>query len=338
MCVEQSSPFTPSLRDDALSVLKIMIEARVADLKFSSLYKAGKIAGGCHLGLGHEAIAASAAFYLKPSYDLYSPFIREQAGRIAFGEPLLEAAQTYLGSVNGPMRGRDGNVHRGRVENGFIMPISHLGATLSVVAGGLLAFRLQGKLPGPVGVGHIGDGTTSTGAFHEALNLAAVEKLPLICVVTNNQFAYSTPNEREFRCENLVDKAAGYGIEGFSVDGTDFLETLALMKTLVERARQGEGPFLVVAQTLRLCGHGEHDDAKYIPQSLKDSPIGRDCVTVAQEKCLALGWVTQEELDGWKAQSAQKIQSAIAQAQRDPEPDPFREDWSATYTHFEDTF
>lgn len=326
------------LKEDARAALLYMIKARTSDLKFSSLYKAGKITGGCHLGKGHEAIAVASALYLKRGEDIYSPFIREEAGRLAFGETILEAAQTYLGSVKGPMRGRDGNVHRGCPLEGLIVPISHLGATLAVVVGGLLAKRIQGKQPGSIGVAHLGDGTTSTGAFHEALNAAAVEKLPLLCVVTNNQFAYSTPNIREFACTSLVDKALGYGIKGYEVDGTDMLACLALMKKLTTKARAGEGPFLIIANTLRLCGHGEHDDAKYIPQELKDSELGRDCLMVAKEKLLEKGWITLEELTEWETESADEVQKAVAQAQREPAPNPYKEDWSTTFYNFDDIF
>lgn len=323
------------MREYARRAFKFMIKARTADLKFSSLYKAGKITGGCHIGKGQEAIAVSSALFLQPHYDVYSPFIREQAGRFAFGEPMLDGARTYLGSVNGPMRGRDGNVHRGDPEAGLIVPISHLGATISVVNGCLLAKRIQGKLPGPVGVAHIGDGTTSTGSFHEALNMAAVEKLPLILVATNNQYAYSTPNSREFACENLADKAIGYGIKGYQADGTDLLAMLELMHGIVQEARAGGGPALVVPSVLRLCGHGEHDDAKYIPEELRKSPLGRDCYEVAEAQLLEREWITPEEIEEWKHEASENVQSAVAQAQREAEPDPYREDWSTTYYHFE---
>lgn len=326
------------MREYARRAFKVMIEARTADLKFSSLYKAGKITGGCHIGKGHEAVAASVGIFLQMNYDIYAPFIREQAGRIAFGEPILDAARTYLGSVNGPMRGRDGNVHRGNPLAGLIVPISHLGATISVVNGGLLAKRMQGKLPGPVGVAHVGDGTTSTGGFHEALNQAAVEHLPLILVVTNNQFAYSTPNSSEFACKNLSDKAIGYGVRGYTADGTDLIAMIELMHHVVQEAREGKGPALVVAKVLRLCGHGEHDDAKYIPESLKQEHAGRDCYPAAEAQLLERGWITPEECAEWKHDAVESVQAAVAQAQREAEPDPYREDWSTTFCHFENNY
>src|SRR3972149_4724757 len=137
--------------------------------------------------------------------------------------------------------------------------ISHLGAMISVVSGALLARRMKG-VTGTVGAAFVGDGATSTGAFHEALNQAAVEKLPLVLVVANNQYAYSTPTSRQFACRSLADKAVGYGVEAQSVDGTDLAACLKVVGDAVARARAGRGPQLVVARLLRLCGHGEHDD------------------------------------------------------------------------------
>src|SRR6185295_12981838 len=138
--------------------------------------------------------------------------IRDAAGRLAFGETVLDSVRTFLGSALGPMRGRDGNVHRGRPKEGYFAMISHLGAMISVVNGALLARRFRG-VAGTVGATCIGEGATSTGSFHEVLNQAAVEKLPLVLVLANNQYAYSTPSSRQFACRSLLDKAAGYGVK-----------------------------------------------------------------------------------------------------------------------------
>ena len=159
-------------------VFNAMLTARVLENKLGSLYKAGKIVGGVYLGKGQEAVSASMASCLEKGRDVYAPLIRDQAGRTAFGEEILDCTRTYLGSVKGPMRGRDGNIHRGRPAEGMLAMISHLGAAIPVVAGMLLAKRLKGELDGVVGATCVGDGCTSTGAFHEGLNTAAVEKLP----------------------------------------------------------------------------------------------------------------------------------------------------------------
>ncbi|HUL51376.1 MAG TPA: thiamine pyrophosphate-dependent enzyme, partial [Candidatus Nitrosotalea sp.] len=164
-----------TFREDFLKAFRWMLLARVMDDKFASLYRAGKIHGGVYLGRGQEGISVAVGQSLRKG-DVFAPLIRDLGGRLAFGEPLLDGVRTFMGSVLGPMRGRDGNVHRGRPKEGLFAMVSHLGAMISVVNGALMAKRFQG-ISGVVGASCIGDGGTSTGAFHEALNQAAVEKL-----------------------------------------------------------------------------------------------------------------------------------------------------------------
>ena len=182
---------------------------------------------------------------------------------------------------------------------------------------------------GTVGAACLGEGGTSTGAFHESLNQAAVERLPLVVVVTNNQYAYSTPTSRQFACRNLVDRAIGYGIEGHEVDGTDLVSCLEGMERAVTRARAGNGPQLVITECLRLAGHGEHDDSHYIDPKLKQSPLGRDCLKVATEYIVEQDWADAAILESWRAESVLKVEAAVAQVQREPAPDPYSEDWCA---------
>jgi len=316
------------------TTFRAMLSARILESKLSSLYKAGKIVGGVYLGKGQEAISASLGAALIQGKDCFAPLIRDQAGRTAFGEPLIDCTRTYLGSVEGPMRGRDGNIHRGRPQIGMPAMISHLGAQLPVIAGMLFAKRLKGCLDGCVGATSIGDGATSTGAFHEGLNLAAVEKLPLVVVVANNQFAYSTPNNRQFACADLVERAAGYGVGGFSVDGTDLLACASVVTEAVKRAREGGGPQMIVAHLLRLSGHGEHDDGSYVPDSAKQGFYGRDCIEVAMRQLVEGGFASVDEILAWQEETAEEVQKAVAQAQQEPTPDPYREDWSALSTRF----
>jgi acetoin:2,6-dichlorophenolindophenol oxidoreductase subunit alpha len=321
-------------RDFLRSVFQSMLRARILENKLSSLYKAGKIVGGVYLGRGQEAVSATLGTALIQGTDFFAPLIRDQAGRTAFGEPLIDCTRTYLGSVEGPMRGRDGNIHRGRPSMGMPAMISHLGAQVPVIAGMLFAKRLQGTLAGRVGATCIGDGATSTGAFHEGLNLAAVENLPMVVVVGNNQFAYSTPNKRQFACADLAEKASGYGVGGFSVDGTDLLACASVICEAVRRARDGQGPQLVVARLLRLSGHGEHDDGAYVPIELRAGHYGRDCIEVAMRQLVENHLATVEEILGWQDEFADEVQRAVAQAQQEAVPDPYREDWSALSTRF----
>jgi pyruvate dehydrogenase E1 component alpha subunit/2-oxoisovalerate dehydrogenase E1 component alpha subunit len=318
---------TTAAREEYIRAFRWMLLGRILDEKFANLYRAGKIHGGVFIGRGQEALSASIGVVLRKG-DIFAPLIRDQAGRLAFGEPLLDAARTYLGSALGPMRGRDGNVHRGRPREGYIPMISHLGATIAVVNGLLMARRMKG-VEGVVGAACIGDGATSTGAFHEAVNQAAVEKLPLVVIIANNHYAYSTPNSRQFACRSLADKASGYGAEALEVDGTSLSACLVVCREAVARARSGRGPQLVVADLLRLCGHGEHDDAGYIDPKLKGSALGRDCLKVAEEYLLENAWADSVHLDTWRIEATHEVEEAVAKAQREAAPDPYKENWCA---------
>jgi pyruvate dehydrogenase E1 component alpha subunit/2-oxoisovalerate dehydrogenase E1 component alpha subunit len=304
-----------------------MLASRVLEDKLAGLYRAGMIKGGVFLGKGQEALSVSVGFHLRRG-DIFAPLIRDQAGRLAFGDTILDTLRTYLGSQLGSMRGRDGNIHRGRPRDGYYAMISHLGAMVPAVAGALLARRLRGET-GVVGATCLGDGGTSTGAFHEGLNAAAVDKLPLVVVVANNQYAYSTPNSRQYACADLLDKAAGYGVAGHKADGTNLLDCMETLRTAVHQARQGGGPQLVVAPLLRLVGHGEHDDFAYLDKSLKKSAVGEDCLTLAEKHIISQGWKTEAELAEWRRETENEVNTMADRVRREPAPDPAEDDWAA---------
>ena len=304
-----------------------MLLARILEEKLASLYRAGAIHGGVFLGRGQEALSVSVGSNLRKG-DIFAPLIRDQAGRMAFGDTVLDTLRTYHGSQLGSMRGRDGNIHRGRPREGYYAMISHLGAMIPAVCGALMARRMRGET-GVVGATCLGDGGTSTGAFHEGLNVAAVEKLPLVLVIANNQYAYSTPSNRQFACADLIDKAAGYGVASHRVDGTDLSACLAVLGVAVRAAREGGGPQMIVGDLLRLVGHGEHDDASYIDPRLKASPLGRDCVKVAESFSIEKGWATAEEIAAWRAEAKKEVDATAAKVRREVSPDPGDEEWSA---------
>ena len=318
---------TKSARDIHLSAFRFMLLARLLDDKLAALYRTGKIHGGVYLGRGQEGLSSAVGVSLQKG-DVFAPLIRDAAGRLAFGETVLDSVRTFLGSAHGPMRGRDGNVHRGNPAEGLLPMISHLGAMISVVNGILLARRLQKRL-GTVGAACIGDGATSTGSFHEAINQAAVEKLPLVLVIADNQYAYTTPTCRQFACDSLADRAIGYGVDVHTVDGTDFSACLEVLGEAVSRARHGRGPQMVVSKLLRLCGHGEHDVADYIDPELKKSSLGRDCLEVAQDFLFRKQWLDDSQLAAMKEEFLHEIETAVARVQREPAPDPFIEEWCA---------
>src|SRR5256885_7704270 len=211
-----------------LEAFRWMLLTRTVRRKLASMYRGGRITGGVYVGKGQEAVSVACGMFLQKG-DIFAPLIRDQAGRSAFGEPLIDVVRTYLGSRKGPMRGRDGNIHRGRPRDNQLAMISHLGAMIPVLVGKLLAKRMKGEKDF-IGLTTIGEGGMQTGATHEGLNIAAVEQVPLVMVATNNHFAYSTPNDREFGCAHLVDRAIGYGYEGHTLDGTDLNACLEVIE------------------------------------------------------------------------------------------------------------
>jgi pyruvate dehydrogenase E1 component alpha subunit/2-oxoisovalerate dehydrogenase E1 component alpha subunit len=321
-------PTTPGATHDRfLEAFRWMLLARTLEDKLASLYRGGQITGGVYIGRGQEAVSAACGMFLQKG-DIFAPLIRDQAGRSAFGETLVDVARTYLGSRQGPMRGRDGNIHRGRPADGQLAMISHLGAMISVTTGALMAKRWRGE-KNFVGLTTIGEGGMQTGATHEGLNIASVEQVPLVVVATNNHFAYSTSNEREFGCANLVDRAIGYGFEGYEVDGTDLSQCLDVIGSAVQRARAGRPPQLVVASLLRLGGHGEHDDAGYITDEIKAEPFAQDCLKCAEKIITERQLATPETLIQWKAEAVAKVDEAVSIAQKEAAPDGAQEDWCA---------
>src|ERR1700693_520107 len=313
-----------------LEAFRWMLLARILEDKLRSLYRGGMIVGGVYLGRGQEAVSAACGMFLKKG-DVFGPLIRDQAGRSAFGEPLLDVVRTYLGSVKGPMRGRDGNIHRGRPRDNQLAMISHLGAMIPVVVGKLMAKRMKGEKDF-VGLTTLGEGGMQTGASHEGLNIAAVEQVPLVVVVTNNHWAYSTPNAREFACASLGARAIGYGYEGHKIAGTDLNQCLEVIETAVKRARAGRPPQLVIAEVLRLTGHGEHDDASYVPAEMKNQPFAQDPVTRTEKFILEKGLLDRDALKQMRAEIAKEVDEAVATAQQEDAPHPREEDWVALST------
>jgi pyruvate dehydrogenase E1 component alpha subunit/2-oxoisovalerate dehydrogenase E1 component alpha subunit len=197
-----------------------------------------------------------------------------------------------------------------------------------VVNGVLLSRRFQG-IKGSAGLASLGDGATSTGAFHEALNQAAVEQLPLVVVVANNQYAYSTPNQRQFACKSLLDRGQGYGVQPWAVDGTSLVACLDVLGRAVDCARRNESSQLVVASLLRLCGHGEHDDASYIDPAVRSSPVSRDCLQVAEHELLQNGWASAGDFPNWRQAAVGEVEASVEQVQHEPAPDLDQEEWCA---------
>jgi pyruvate dehydrogenase E1 component alpha subunit/2-oxoisovalerate dehydrogenase E1 component alpha subunit len=315
-----------------LDHLRWMIRARALDDRLATLYRQGqRIVGKVFLGRGQEAFSAAGTMPLRRAApglpgDVFAPLIRDLAGRLAFGDQMIDVVREHTGRRTARMRGRDGNVHHGDIDTGVLPMISHLGAMVSAVNGILVARRLRG-IAGTVGVTAIGDGGMNTGALHEALNIAAIERLPLVLMVADNQLAFSTSSDRTYACRHLVDRAIGYGVRGHSVNGTDADACLKAMFEAVARARTGDGPQMVVATLLRLAGHGEHDDASYVDADLK-SRFG-DCVQLASRTLVSEGVLSEAGVQRLWDEAKAQVAAALEQTESEPEPDPAAEDWCA---------
>lgn len=298
-----------------LDLLRCMVRSRRIEERLIRLYHQGKIIGGCYMGIGQEAIGAATVAAAGPD-DLFAPLIRDMTVHLGRGMTTLETFRHWLGRESGITRGRDGNIHHGDLRRGVYAMISHLGAMLPVITGGVMARRRKGM--DSIGVGYIGDGATSTGDFHEAVNFAAVFDVPVLFVIENNKYAYSTPNTHQFRCERLIERAAGYGVEGHSADGNDAVGLYLLVKKIYDDMRRRPRAVMIECDTLRMRGHGEHDDGSYIPAELKAKYAARDPIKVAREKLLKAGVITGAVYVAMDKEIISEIEAAVQQSLREP--------------------
>ncbi len=235
---------------------------RSLEERLVNLYRQTKVVGGLFRSLGQEADAVGSAYALEPG-DVLSPLIRNLGSMLVKGATPVEILKQYMARGDSPTRGRELNIHFGDTERGFIGQISPLGDMVPVMAGVTLTFKMRNEPR--VGLVYVGDGATSTGAFHEGINFAAVQRCPLVVVVENNGYAYSTPTRRQTLAAQFIDKAPGYGIAAEQADGNDVIATYEATKRAVDRARRGEGVTLVELITYRRKGHAEHDNQSYVP-------------------------------------------------------------------------
>ncbi len=312
---------TDLTRDQLLELYYWMRLTRSLEERLVNLYRQTKVVGGLFRSLGQEACAVGSAYALRRE-DVLSPLIRNLGSMLVKGATPLEVLRQYMAKGDSPTRGRELNIHFGDVEErNFIGQISHLGDMVPVMAGVTLSFKLRREPR--VGLVYVGDGATSTGAFHEGINLAAVQRCPLVVIVENNGYAYSTPTSLQCAASRLVDKAAGYGIAGARADGNDVLATYRVTREAVDRARRGEGASLVELTTYRRKGHAEHDNQSYVPAgeierwTAEDDPLDRYAkLLTAQEG------VTAAELEALDTRITGEIDRATDQADASPPPEP----------------
>jgi len=291
---------------------------RLVEEKLVNLYRQTKVVGGVFRSLGQEATAVGTCYALRRQ-DFISPLIRDLGAVLVKGIRPREIFAQYMAKAWGPSEGRDLNIHFGDVERGFIGPISHLGDMIPVMTGIVLAARMQKK--DVVAVAYIGDGGMSTGAFHEGLNFAAVQRLPLVIVAEHNWYAYSTPTSKQCAVANLADKAAGYGIPGYVVDGNDVLACYEVMREAAEFARSGGGSALIEAKTYRRKGHAEHDDQRYLPEGELEAWEKRDPLERYQRHLLSNGVAAQGALDEITADARREVEEDAAWAESSPMPE-----------------
>src|SRR5690348_8464439 len=279
---------TSLTREQKLELYYWMRLTRSLEERLVNLYRQTKVVGGLFRSLGQEADAVGSAFALdKAKGDILSPLIRNMGAMLVRGAEPTEIIRQYMAKGDSPTRGRELNIHFGGPERGFIGQISHLGDMVPVMAGVTLSFRLRGE--DRVGLVYIGDGATSTGAFHEGINFAAVQRCPLVVIVENNGYAYSTPTSKQTACTSFKDKAPGYGIPGVRADGNDVVATYQVTKEAVDRARAGGGVTLIELHTFRRKGHAEHDNQSYVqPGEIeewaeKNDPLDRNVKTLTTE-------------------------------------------------------
>jgi pyruvate dehydrogenase E1 component alpha subunit len=306
-------------QDDLLSLLYYMRLQRAVEDRGIKLYYQGRIPGAYFTGWGHEAIAVGATYALEP-HDLIAPMHRDLAAYIMRGIPVRRVFAQFLDREGGLTRGRDGNVHMGDPRLGIFPFVSHMAASVPAAAGMALACRQRGE--DRVVLTFFGDGATSTGAWHEGVNFAAVLRLPVILVLENNQYAYSTPLERQTAARAFVDKAVGYGISGAAIDGNDVLAVYEAARQAAARARRGEGPTLIECRTMRVRGHSEADKFDYVPKELLAEWAALDPIALFEKRLRADAVMTEDADSAMQARIAAEIEEGLAWAEASPDPAP----------------
>ncbi len=319
-------------RADLLGIYRNMLVTRGIEERGHILYKQGKIPGSFFTGRGNEAAAVGVATAMRPE-DAGTPLQRDMGVHVTRGvEPWRILAQ-YMGRVGGPARGRDGSVHMAQIEQNLVSMVSHLPAMMPVAVGLALAFRIRNEPR--VAVSWYGDGASARGDAHEAMNFAGVRRLPVVFVCDNNQYAYSTPSHFEYACERLADRAAAYGFEGVTVDGTDVLAVYAQARRAIEKAREGGGPTLIECVTLRMEGHAVHDDALYVPRELLEEWLKRDPIARFRLWLSERAGVGDAELIEMEEGVKTLLVEAQKQAENSPPPDPAELE-QGVYAEFEE--
>lgn len=294
---------------------------RSLEEKLVALYRQTKVVGGLFRSLGQEADAVGSAFALDRSKgDVLSPLIRNLGSMLVQGATPLEVLRQYMAKAESPTRGRELNIHFNDLDRGFLGQTSHLGDMVPVMCGVTMSFKMR-RQP-RVGMVYVGDGAMSTGAFHEGINFAAVQRLPLVIICENNGYAYSTPMRKQTAVQFLVEKAAGYGVAGEQADGNDILAVYETTRRAVDRARAGGGVTLVELITWRRKGHAEHDNQSYVPKEELEAWEARDPIDRYLRRLTEQGWASTADLTALDQRVTAEIDSAVMLCEDEPLPEP----------------
>jgi TPP-dependent pyruvate/acetoin dehydrogenase alpha subunit len=313
-----SAPAAKLSRSERLDLYYWMRLTRTLEERLVNLHRQNKLVGGLFRSLGQEADAVGSAFALE-EHDVLSSLTRNLGSLLVKGATPVEVIRQHVATADSPSRGRDLGLHFADITRGFIGHISPLGDMVAVMAGVTLSFKARGEAR--VGIVYLGDGATSTGAFHEGINFAAVQKCPLVVIAENNGYAYSTPTTKQTAARQFVDKAAGYGVAADRADGNDVLAVYDVTTRAVDRARSGGGVTLIELVTYRRRGHAEHDNQSYVPGgeverwAMENDPIDRYArVLLDREK------VEQAEIDAIDARALAEVDAATDLALASPVP------------------
>ena len=305
-------------RADLLQMYYYLRLTRTLEDRITALYRQGRIVGGCYTSHGMEAIAVGYASALERD-DIIAPFHRDMGAFLIRGFSPGEIIAQYLGKRTGPTKGKDGNVHMGDLKRGVIGFVSHLADNMPVATGVALTSKIRGE--SRVAFAGTGDGGTSRGDFHEAMNFAAVRKLPVVFFCNNNQYAYSTPVRLQMAITDVVDRAKAYGMPGEIVDGNDVAAVYLASKRAIAQARSGGGPTFLEFKTMRMHGHSEHDPAKYVPRELLDEWKKKDPILKAEWLLTELGYANETHFRDVEERAKKDVEAGLEFAEHSPLPE-----------------
>jgi TPP-dependent pyruvate/acetoin dehydrogenase alpha subunit len=319
--VREQTAERPLPDEDLRRILRLLKLCRYFDERMEALYRQGRLPGAIYSGRGQEGTHVGVAYALGPNDSLF-PTHRDLSAQLTKGLDLKRVMAQFWGRIDGYTRGRDGNSHIGDWQGNKTWTVmSHLPIAYPVACGAALAYQRRGE--DHVAMAICGDGSTSNGRWHEALNVSTIYRLPVVWVVNNNQYAYSAPNKLEFAIPTIAERASAYGMPGVRVDGANVLEVYEAARVAVERARAGDGPTLIESVSLRWRGHAGHDPAKYVPQELLERYVAeKDPVRNYEELLLSWGVVNKDEIDELAAAIEREFQEAYEFAQSSPFPEP----------------